>query len=90
MNLKYTGSLSGLQNATLDCGVFGDWSWHERERSHRFRSEAGEIMTWWPRTGTVFFQGRPGPLQRRLIMMFVRRAANSDGVHITNARALVG
>ncbi|TXM99095.1 hypothetical protein FV242_26680 [Methylobacterium sp. WL64] len=89
MKLKYKGSLSGLQNATLDCGVFGDWSWNERERLHRFRSTEGEIMHWWPSTGTVLFQGRPGPLQRRLTTVFTRLVANDDGVHLVRSRAII-
>lgn len=89
MKLKYTGSLSSLQNAVLDCGVFGDWSWYERERFHQFRSTEGEIMNWWPSTGTVLFQGQPGPLQRRLTRVFTRLVADNDGVHLVRSRAII-
>lgn len=90
MKLKYSGSLPRFQKNVRDCSVFGEWHPLEPAGGYQFRSTMGEIMNWWPSTGTVFFQGRSGPLQRRLITMFVRRAANSDGVHIINSRALVG
>lgn len=72
MKMKHTGSLLDLQNAALDCGVFGDWSWHAGESLHRFRSDKGEILHWWPSTGTVVFQGRPGPLGRHLTAVLTR------------------
>ena len=89
MKLKYTGSLLDLQNATIDCGVFGDWLWDECQRVHQFRSTEGEIMNWWPSTGTVLFQGRPGPLQRRLTAVLARLVADDDGVHIIRSRAII-
>lgn len=89
MKLKFMGSLLGLQNAILDCGVFGDWSWHERERLHQFRSTKREIVNWWPSTGTILFQGQPGPLQRRLTTMITRLVADADGVHIVRSRPVI-
>lgn len=90
MKLKYFGSLPRFQKIVRDCSVFGEWHPLIPAGGYQFRSTAGEVMNWWPSTGTVFFQGRPGPLQRRLITMFVRRAANSKREHIINPRALVG
>lgn len=89
MKPKYKGSLSGLQNAVLDCGVFGDWSWHDREGLHRFRSAEGEILHWWPRTGTVVFQGRPGQLQRHLTAALTHLVATNDGVRVIRTRAVI-
>lgn len=89
MKHKYYGSLSDLQSATLDCGVFGDWSWHDRERFHQFRSTEREIMNWWPSTGTILFQGQPGPLQRRLTTVFTRLVVNEEGVHVVRSQAII-
>lgn len=89
MKLKYKGSIMGLQNAVLDCSVFGDWAWHERERFHQFRSAAGEIMNWWPSTGTILFQGQPGSLQRRLTAVLTRLIADDRGVHLIRSRAII-
>ncbi len=89
MKLKHTGSLLDLQNAALYCGVFGDWSWHAGERLHRFCSDEGEILHWWPRTGTVAFQGRPGRLQRRLTAVLTHLVATNDGVRVIRTRAVI-
>ena len=89
MNPKYKCSLLGLQNAVLDCGVSGDWSWRDRERLHRFRSDEGEILHWWPSTGTVVFQGRPGQLQRRLTEGLTHLVASNDGVRVIRTRAVI-
>ena len=68
--MKYNGTIDGLQKRTLDCNVFGDWCWHGKGRFYQFRSMSGEIMNWWPTTKTIFFQGKPGPLQRRFTAVF--------------------
>lgn len=72
MKLKYYGSLARFQKTVRDCSVFGEWRRLEPAGGHQFRSTSGEIMNWWPSTGTVFFQGRPGPLQRRFTAVFAR------------------
>ena len=67
MNLKYAGSLLRLQQIVLEYGIFGDWHEFEAAGGYQFRSSAGEIMNWWPSTGTIFFQGRSGPLRSRFM-----------------------
>ncbi|GJE31269.1 hypothetical protein [Methylobacterium oxalidis] len=70
MKMKFHGSYPHLQKCVYACNTFGDWYWLSVGRLFQFRSIDGEILNWWPSTGTVSFQGRPGPLKARFCAMF--------------------
>jgi hypothetical protein len=36
----------------------GEWSENTKNKFHTFHAETGEVLNWWPSTGTVQFQGR--------------------------------
>jgi hypothetical protein len=54
---KYFGTIELLQVAIAGTGAVGFWAVCDEPRLHTFRSSAGEIVNWWPRTGTLQFQG---------------------------------
>lgn len=90
MKLKYRGSLARLQKHVFDCGALGEWSRLEEAQAYQFRSGTREILNWWPSTGTIFFQGRTGSLQRRFTAVFANQIANDDGDYVVNSRAIIG
>jgi predicted nucleotide-binding protein len=51
------GTLEQLKAAVAACGLNGDWSETPSNGLHRFRAKTGEILNWWPSTGTIQFQG---------------------------------
>jgi hypothetical protein len=55
--MKHRGTLSVLKAAVADCGLAGAWSYREQNRYYVFYAESGEVVNWWPRTGTVNMQG---------------------------------
>jgi hypothetical protein len=54
---KYFGSIESLKAAVTSTGAVGIWTVRDEPRLHTFRSSAGEIINWWPRTRTLQFQG---------------------------------
>jgi hypothetical protein len=58
MKLKYHGSLDELKAVVAACRFTGEWSENTKHRFHCFRAWAGEVLNWWPSTGTVQFQGK--------------------------------
>jgi hypothetical protein len=39
------------------CELEGEWSENTANRFHSFHAESGEVLNWWPSTGTVQFHG---------------------------------
>jgi hypothetical protein len=60
MPTKFLGTIEDLKSLILEKGIFGDWS-DEGSGKFRFRSEAGGILNFWPRTGTIQCQGKVDP-----------------------------
>lgn len=89
MNMKYNGSLARLQKIVQDCGVFGVWRRLEQPRGYQFRSRNGEIMNWWPSTGTVYFQGRPGDLQPRIHALYMYQNTTNHDMLMISPRAII-
>ena len=55
---KFHGTLDEL-NLVVECsGSVGSWQDNANANSHSFRGREGEILNWWPATGTLQFQGK--------------------------------
>jgi hypothetical protein len=55
---KFKGALAQLQYRLWVWGLLGEWAGIPNSRGHRFTSDDGEILNWWPSTGTLQVQGR--------------------------------
>ena len=55
---QFLGKLDDLKAAVESCGLNGDWRENEAAASHSFRSRTGEVLNWWPKKGTLQFQGK--------------------------------
>jgi predicted nucleotide-binding protein len=55
---KFHGSLDQLGTRVAACDLEGDWYENMENRFHSFHAETGEVLNWWPSTGTVQFQGK--------------------------------
>ena len=55
--MKHRGTLSELKTAVTDCKLEGEWSYRDQNRLYVFHAKSGEIVNWWPRSGTVNVQG---------------------------------
>jgi predicted nucleotide-binding protein len=55
---KFHGSLDELIVTVAACELEGDWSENTVNGFHSFHAESGEVLNWWPSTGTVQFQGQ--------------------------------
>ena len=57
--MKFYGSLDELKDVVTACGWAGEWSKRtEPVKVHVFRGEGGQVLNWWPGSGTVNFQGK--------------------------------
>jgi hypothetical protein len=56
--LTFQGLLGELQDIVMRCALLGEWSFHKKSRFYRFQSPTGAILNFWPKTGTINFQGR--------------------------------
>jgi hypothetical protein len=54
---KFRDSIDELQAKVKHCGLDGDWRLHTKQKFYQFRAKSGEVLNWWPGTGTVNFQG---------------------------------
>jgi predicted nucleotide-binding protein len=60
MTDKFKGEIDQLRRATDNCGIGGAWR-EESDGSWRYDGANDGIARWWPKTGTLAFQGRdPG------------------------------
>jgi hypothetical protein len=55
---KVHGSLDQLIAVVTACELEGEWSENTRNGFYSFHAESGEVLNWWPSTGTVQFQGK--------------------------------
>jgi hypothetical protein len=64
---KFNGTLYRLQRAVAECKIAGEWSERPENAARYFRARTGEILAWWPTTGTLVFQGKnPETFRHRL------------------------
>lgn len=52
---KFRGELTALQAAVGATGRTG--AWEEKSGKHCFRAKTGEVLNWWPSSGTIQCQG---------------------------------
>ena len=71
---KFHGSLDHLKAAVAACELEGEWSENTANRFHSFHAESGEVLNWWPSTGTVQFQGENSDAFRALFGRCERKA----------------
>jgi predicted nucleotide-binding protein len=55
---KVRGSLEELKETVAACELEGEWRENTGNGFHSFRADTGEVLNWWPSTGTVQFQGK--------------------------------
>jgi predicted nucleotide-binding protein len=75
MTDKFRGRIEHLQGAVAACGIDGAWR-EESDGSYRYDAMNEGILRWWPKTGTLSFQG-PGAGRDQLKAAVM--AALSDG-----------
>jgi hypothetical protein len=72
LNMKFYGSVEELQALVQSCGVAGRWDFREDHRFFAFRGRSGEVLNWWPKTGTVVVQqGRSNSAFRMRLMQLI-------------------
>jgi len=57
MTDKFKGSINELKARVEAAGITGEWS-DEGQGKHAFRTSYGALVNFWPRTGTIQFQGK--------------------------------
>ncbi|MDH5824281.1 nucleotide-binding protein [Luteimonas sp. RD2P54] len=55
--MKFHGELADLVAQVEQLGLAGTWQENAEAGVHQFRAKSGEILNWWPRTGTLSTQG---------------------------------
>lgn len=66
IDLRYRGSLKGLQNKLAAAVHGGEWSLHNHGSHWQCRRPDRAILNWWPTTGTILCQG-PDAARDRMI-----------------------
>lgn len=63
---KFHGEFDTLAHSVEATGRVGEWA--EKNDSHVFRAKTGEVLTWWPKKGTVLCQGHdPSAFEEALL-----------------------
>ena len=86
--LKFQGSLEELQDIVLRSANRGEWHFHKKSRFYRFQAATGAILNWWPKTGTINFQGHDAELFEALFLKHALvGATQSEGVRVCEESA---
>ena len=86
--LKFQGSLEELQDVVLRSANRGEWHFHKKSRFYRFQAATGAILNWWPKTGTINFQGHDAELFEVLFLKHALvGATQSEGVRVCEESA---
>ena len=86
--LKFQGSLEELQDIVLRSAIRGEWHFHKKSRFYRFQAATGAILNWWPKTGTINFQGLDAELFEALFLKHALvGATQSEGVRVCEESA---
>jgi hypothetical protein len=56
--IKVHCTLDQLMAVVAACELEGEWSRNTKNNFHSFHAETGEVLNWWPSTGTIQFQGK--------------------------------
>lgn len=54
----FSGGIEELKNQVNNCEIFGEWEESNQGDKYTFRGKGGEILNWWPKKGTLQFQGK--------------------------------
>ena len=57
MAAQFNGTLKGLEAKIADAGLSGKWQSDILGNKHTFRCNNKGILNWWPKSGTIQFQG---------------------------------
>lgn len=91
MSNKFYGSIDELKSAVGKAGFVGNWEEKAGTAvSYQFLGRTGEVLNWWPSSGTLSFQGKNGgsfqsalmPLLQGVQPTLVRPATNENGKRI--------
>jgi hypothetical protein len=55
--IKVHCTLDQLMAVVAACEREGEWSKNTKNNFYSFHAQTGEVLNWWPSTGTVQFQG---------------------------------
>jgi hypothetical protein len=73
--IKVHCTLNELMAAVAACDLEGEWCKNAKNGFHTFHAETGEVLNWWPSTGTVQFQGkRPEEFRERFCHQRIKLA----------------
>lgn len=85
--MKFHGELEELKACVEFSGRKGDWE-DDGKGCHRFRSKAGEILNWWPKTGTISCQGKGGEKLAVDLARVMGEKQNFEAKAATNVRRI--
>ncbi|MEF3366159.1 nucleotide-binding protein [Methylocystis sp. 9N] len=85
--MKFHGELDELQQYVKFAGREGDWS-DDGKGCHRFRSRSGDILNWWPKTGTVSCQGKRADALAADLTRIIGEKANFEAKASSNVRRI--
>jgi hypothetical protein len=70
------------------CDLEGEWSENLKNKFHAFHAETGEVLNWWPSTGTVQFQGKyPQAFQTRFLCQRSMLAGRASAINFSTTLA---
>jgi hypothetical protein len=53
--MKFFGTINQLIQLVRNIDIYGQWT--QGRDKHQYRASNGSVLNWWPRTGTIYFQG---------------------------------
>jgi hypothetical protein len=69
---KFNGTFNELQELIKSAGLSGKWK-DRGQVNHRFRSNDGGVLSWWPSNGSIQIQGQ-NAARMKLENLFVARS----------------
>lgn len=79
---KFHGSIDELKAAVDSCGLVGNWSDNAKANNYSFRGRTGEVLNWWPSSGTLQFQGANADAFRTSLNATLSGAAPASAVAV--------
>lgn len=65
---QFFGEVDQLKQLVENAGYVGVWQHKEANNCHSFKARTGEMLNWWPGTGTVQFQGKSSDAMKAQIL----------------------
>jgi hypothetical protein len=75
--IKVHCTLDQLMAAVAACELEGIWSENTKDNFYSFHAQTGEVLNWWPSTGTVQFQGKCSEKFRALFCCHIKLAGRA-------------